>query len=456
MLTKHQLSFLLPVLLGTLCGSAGAASRLELLPAQAGDLAAPAALARSSRMSMAMAAPEGRRDAVAVSWAAGAQPLAKPVPFAGESREYYTEVSGAELAAGVAIRTSAAQAVVRVQPTGAASARGVKPIDPRAIGVRTAQGKDFNNGAGMDMLVDADRLAKAGHGFAQGTSAFRLHPSLGAGSFTLRADAPADAGARYLVNVVEPASTVALTLRTDAVHYLHGQELVIHADALEPAARAAMPGAALQRRTLDKMAAVLVSPAGRTFPLEFKRGRDGLLTARHQLNADENPAPGLWEVRAGAEAGSGNTAVKRTLRMGVAVAMPQARFDGNVNLIDQADKLVARFGVEVGAGGRYEVRALLYGMVNGAIAPVAVAHSAAWLEPGAGNIELAYDAALLAGVRGPYELRDLSLLDQSRVGLLHRQQRGLVIDEREALRTGLRVAQSAAGGTAAIPRKPAQ
>lgn len=95
-------------------------------------------------------------------------------------------------------------------------------------------------------------------------------------------------------------------------------------------------------------------------------------------------------------------------------------------------------------------------MVNGAMAPVAVAHSAAWLEPGAGNIELAHDAALLAGVRGPYELRDLSLLDQSRVGLLHRQQRGLVIDEREALRTGLRVAPSAAGGTAAIPRKPAQ
>ncbi|NHZ83210.1 DUF4785 family protein [Massilia sp. CCM 8695] len=449
--TKHQLSFLLPVLLGTLCGSAVAASRLELLPAQAGDLAAPAALARSSRLSMAtaIAAPEGRRDAVAVSWAAGAQPLAKPAPFVGESREYYTEVSAAELAAGVAIRTSAPQAVVRVHPTGAASARGVKAIDPRAIRVRTAQGKDFNNGTGMDMLVDADRLAKAGHGFAQGTSAFRLHPSLGAGSFTLRADAPAaDAGARYLVNVVEPASTVALTLRTDAVHYLHGQELVIHADALEPSA---LRGAA-QRRTLDKMAAVLVSPAGRTFPLEFKRGRDGMLTARHLLDADENPAPGLWEVRAAAEAGSGNATVKRSLRVGVAVAMPQARFDGNVNLIDQTDKLVARFGVEVGAGGRYEVRALLYGMVNGAMAPVAVAHSAAWLEPGAGNIELAYDAALLAGVRGPYELRDLSLLDQSRVGLLHRQQRGLVIDEREALRAGLR----AVAATPAIARKQTQ
>lgn len=136
--------------------------------------------------------------------------------------------------------------------------------------------------------------------------------------------------------------------------------------------------------------------------------------------------------------------------------MPQARLDGNVNLLDRADQLVARFGVEVGAAGRYEVRALLYGMVGGAMAPVAVAHSAAWLEPGAGTIELAYDAALLAGVRGPYELRDLSLLDQSRVGLLHRQQRGLVIDEREVARTGLRVAQGANAAAAAIPRKPLQ
>ncbi|MCE3607526.1 DUF4785 family protein [Massilia sp. P8910] len=454
MSTKHQLSFLLPVLLGTFCASAGAASRLELLPAQAGDLAAPAALARSSRLSMAIAAPEGRRDAVAVSWAAGTQPLAKSVPFVGESREYYTEISAAELAAGVAIRTSAPQAVIRVQPTAAASARGVKPIDPRAIRVRTAQGKDFNNGAGMDMLVDAERLAKAGHGFAQGTSAFRLHPSLGAGSFTLRADAPAaDAGARYLVNVAEPASAVALTLRAEAAEYLHGQELVIHADALEPAALRGTAG--MQRRSVDKMAAVLVSPAGRTFPLEFKRGRGGLLSARHRIDADENPAPGLWEVRAAAEAGSGGLAVKRNLRLGVAVAMPQARFDGNVSLIDQTDKLVARFGVEVGAGGRYEVRALLYGMVNGAMAPVAVAQSAAWLEPGAGSIELAYDAALLAGVRGPYEVRDLSLLDQSRVGLLHRQQRGLVIDEREVVRAGVRVAQGASAA-AAIPRKQNQ
>ena len=61
----------------------------------------------------------------------------------------------------------------------------------------------------------------------------------------------------------------------------------------------------------------------------------------------------------------------------------------------------------------------------------AVAHSAAYLAAGHGALELAFDRELVAasGLRAPFEVRDLRLIDQGNMGLLHRQARGLVISE---------------------------
>ena len=55
---------------------------------------------------------------------------------------------------------------------------------------------------------------------------------------------------------------------------------------------------------------------------------------------------------------------------------------------------------------------------------------------------LRYDASLLGAATGPFELRDLNLLDQGRMGVLQRQQRALSIDERDLARTGAHAASA--------------
>ena len=74
--------------------------------------------------------------------------------------------------------------------------------------------------------------------------------------------------------------------------------------------------------------------------------------------------------------------------------------------------------------------------------PLAMAHVAQWMEPGAQSLVLRYDEALLAGATGPFELRDLNLIDQGRMGILQRQQQAVTIDERDIVRTGAQAASA--------------
>ncbi|MES2317352.1 MAG: DUF4785 domain-containing protein [Pseudomonadota bacterium] len=421
--------------------AAGAAAAPRFLPGQAGDLvpqkiAAPGAALKSA------GAPGLSREAVGMSWAAQGSVTTAVQSFIGQSREYYAEVSAEELAVGVAIHTTAPRALVRLQALGA---RGKQAIHPQALVISDAGGRAFAAGSGMDMLVTADKLSKAELPFAEGTSAFRLHPDLGTGTFKLRA-ADAQAGERYMVNVVEPGSRFALTMQTDAPSYLHGQQLSVLPELQE------QDGAVVnQRHVFRRLDGVVVSPAGRSFPVSFKVDKDGRLRARLPLDADEAPAPGLWEVQASGDAMVKGQTVKRSLRVAFGVAMPVARLDGSASVVNEPGSVGVRLGVEVAAAGRYETRALLYGTVGGALKPLAVAHAAHWLEPGSQALVLRYDAALLAGASGPYELRDLTLLDQGRMGVLQRQRRGVSIDERDLARTG---AQMATAKPAERPKLP--
>ena len=101
---------------------------------------------------------------------------------------------------------------------------------------------------------------------------------------------------------------------------------------------------------------------------------------------------------------------------------------GRADLVE-GDGLVVRLGLETAAAGRYEVRGTLFGTgADGALVPVAVAHSAAPMASGRGELELAFPADLLTGVSAPFEVRDLQLTDQTRMGVLHRQAGALVVD----------------------------
>jgi hypothetical protein len=420
--------------------AAGADAAPRFLPAQAGDLV-PQRIVAPEVAQKSAGAPGLAREAVNMSWAAQGPISTAVQSFVGQSREYYTEVSADELGAGVAIHTTAPRALVRLQALGSSGGpRAQLAIHPQSLIVSDAGGRAFASGSGMDMLVTADKLNKADLPFAEGTSAFRLHPDLGAGTFTLRA-ADVSGSERYLVNVVEPGSSYVLAMQTDAPSYLHGQQLVVLPELQEH------DGTRISgRHALKRLDGVVVSPAGRSFPVSFKVDKDGRLRARLPLDANETPTPGLWEVQVAGDAMVKGKTVKRSLRVAFGVALPVARLDGNAAIVNEPGSVGVRLGVEVGAPGRYETRALLYGMVGGALRPLAVAHAAQWLEPGSQSLVLHYDAALLAGASGPYELRDLNLLDQGRMGVLQRQQRALSIDDSDVVRTG----------THAAPAKPAE
>ncbi len=417
-------------------GAAGAAQH-ALLAQQAGDLSARALVAPEATQKSAGASTL-RHESVTLSWAAeGAIDAAPPAPFVARSREYYIEATGAELSAGVAIPTSAPHALVRLQPLVSVGPREDAAIHPLSLVLRSPAGRDFDAGGGMEMLVSADKLAKADVPFAAGTSAFRIDPALGAGSFRLQAKGLQD-GDRYLINVVEPESALALTLRTDASLYLHGQQLLVLPDLVE--GDGALRG---QHHRLSRFDGFVTSPAGRRFPVDFRPGPDGLLQARLVLDADEAPSPGLWEVHGQGQAQVAGRTVIRSVRLAFPVAMPVARLSGAVAVQGGPTGLNLDFGVETGAAGRYEVRGLLYGTVAGELKPVGVAQAAAWLEPGRRDLTLNFAPALLDGAAAPFELRDLNLLDQGRMGVLHRQRRALVIEEGEIVRAPARPAGAA-------------
>ena len=397
--------------LAALCATALAA-HAELLPQRAGDLTpsalAPAAAAKAASVS---------HDPVSFSWSSRAA-VAAPQPFVATSREAYFTVTGAELAQGIALPVTAPRALVRLQPVGEASIRENEAIHPSALIIVDAKGRELAAGEGMEMLVSADKLARADIPFASGTSAFRLSAEVGSGPLRMRAQGLA-AQQRYLVNVVEPDSPLALTMQTAAPAYLQGQRVTVLAQLTHQ-------GIA----TPARIEAMLMSPAGRSYPLVFKADGAGRLAATVTPDATD-AAPGLWEVQANAQATVQGRDALRSARFAVPVALPTAQLTRSADLAGTGNALTVRLGVEAASAGRYEVRGVLYGAVKGSLQPLGVGNAAQWMEPGQAGIDLPFDAALLAASTGPYELRDLQLLDQGRLAVLQRQQLALTIDEAE-------------------------
>ncbi len=271
----------------------------------------------------------------------------------------------------------------------------------------------------MDQLARAEDLARADVSFAVGTSAFRLRRELGAGDLQLRA--PGLTGSqRYTMHVFDVASDLELTVRTSQSSYLHGQKLAITASLVRGAER-------IEARQVDGF---VTSPAGRAWPVTFRRVRAGVYRATLKLDAVEAPAPGLWEAHVSADAKVDGLGVLRNTRTAFACAVPSARLNGEVALTaGDGGSWVFALGVDTAAAGRYDVRGVLYGTAaDGALEPAGLAQSAAWLEAGAGVLELEISRQVLdGGLTAPFEVRDLRLTDQGRMGVLHQQARALVI-----------------------------
>lgn len=405
-------------------------TRLPLLMLGAVLFAAPAAAAAPAEPTARLSAPVagdlvGARltaDVPAVSAAIDRAPVAmswpidqatddlqsRPVAHRADSRAWWKRADAAALATGVPLPISQPGALLKLSPQDGAAlgVDALELVDPQG---RTYRGADV-----FKPLVEPTHLRDAGAEFAPGTAMFRLRPDLGVGAFVLRARVRGP----VLVHVLERDADAYLSLEPDS-------DIVLTGGRLHVRARLRDGQADLKARSIS---GELIGPDGESTRFALTRAADG--SWRADLPAPTRAArPGvLHTLQIHAE---GVTArgvpVRRTVTNAVAIAAPTARYTGTVAVEDAGDgRLQIHLPVEVSAASRFAASAVLHGTNRaGKLQPIGVGQAARWLEPGAGELVLEFDAATLkaAGLQGPYELRDLRLVDQGRLATVHRQAR---------------------------------
>lgn len=393
------------LLLALAVGSPAIAQNLQRLPlANADDLVASALVAAPNPGF------NTERESVQFAWKLDArQALQAPAPYVDDSRQFWVNVSAAQMRRGYAIDTTAPGAVIRISPG--------QDSDMTALALGDLQvqvaGKTLDSAQAVERAADAEQLRQAGAEFSAGTLAFRIRPELGAGRISLKA---ANAKGSYLLHVYEPDSALHLRLDTDRASAIAGGEVAVSAR-LYDGDRAIAAG---------RLGGLITAPDGRSVDLRFVEGADGSIVARAALPADAASQPGLWEVHTFATTKYGKARVLRDAKTAIAVAAPTARFAGEIGF-DTRRGVELTLPVQAASEGRYQASGVLYGTdANGQLQPIAAAQSAAWLEAGTSALALRFGPEVLnAALRAPYALRDLRLADQTRMGQLEHRATGI-------------------------------
>ncbi len=395
------------VALGLLCACTAGGSR-PLEAAQLGDLAPRALLVpQEDEVPHATLVPLVHTQAIP----ADAALVPRPRPHRAESREYWFAASGDELRSGIELPTTAEGAIVRLQPLDLES-RAAAGLDPTALVLVDAAGTEHGAIEGMALFASADQLRDADVGLAPGTTAFALAPALGHGAFVLRSAAQPVAP-RYLVHVAERTSELVLAVHGDHDAALWGDTIGVDVELDEAVAE------------LVGATGTVRDPWGHARELELERHGDAL---RGSFVVDEERPPrgALWTVEIDARVRTDDGLLaRRSGRTAFGYAVPSAGFVGELALEPGSrGGFEVTLPLEIAARGRYGASGVLWGRDGrGGLRPIALAQSAAWLEPGTDALTLVFDDAVIAqaGVVGPYELHDLRLVDQGRFAVLHRQ-----------------------------------
>lgn len=409
---KKTLLFSLVIL--TFSGALAMAGSVDFLAPDTGDLLPTAVIGDSGAKSL----PNVSMDAVSYCWAlkGDAQIDAHQPVFEASSREYRMLVKAEQLRSGLDLPTTAPGALIRLNPAGSARMGKTLSIDPKGIVLIDPTGRRFSDGQGMLSLADAEALKAADVPFAEGTSAFRLDPALGSGLFKLMVPEAADSEAGWVVNVLEKDSPVVFTARTDRQAYLQGQRL---------RASFALEGA----NGLESVRAEIHSPSGEAQRVRvLRRPGSTVFEVVAPLNRAEL-SEGLWEIHASVHGTSAEGEVIRDVHTAFAVSAPTASFLGRAE-ISMTEGLRIELPVEIGAPGRYAAQGVLFGTnAKGEMQPIGVCQSADYLATGSSSLSFVFDGAMLksSGLTAPYELRNLELKDQGRMGELYTQARALVI-----------------------------
>ncbi len=290
-------------------------------------------------------------------------------PHQSMSRSYHLEATAAELNTGVSLPTVSEGVYVHLSPMVEVESAALYAIDPLSLELQPAGPAKtvYDDGTGMQLLVDAAEMQAAGTPFPAGTSAFKVKPELGFGELRLRAPLLKASETRYRILVLERESTVTLGLMTEQDTYLAGQQL---------AAEALLQDGD-QQLAVEQLSGFLRAPDGETTKLETARTPSGTLELKLPLASSGAKSTGLWEIEIEVSGRLGKLAVRRNVHTAFACTVPTARLTGLATAQQVKDGgLTAGLGIEVAAAGRYELRSVLYGTsAAGELLPIVYAES---------------------------------------------------------------------------------
>jgi Domain of unknown function (DUF4785) len=358
------------------------------------------------------------RDTVQYSWNLDGEAVHSPAPFKMVSREYFVEVSAADMRGGVAINTSAPGSVIKLTPRSLKKSAALLNADDIIVRV----GGQLVPLASFSSLVDDSNkfsnLAKRGVAFAPGSLAFQVNEGLGATSFQL---AVKNAGDDYLVHVFEPASANAISLTTTRDAYLTGESVSIRASGVDAG-------------QIMELSGGIASPTGEITPLSFTRNTDSSFVGSAPLST--SAAGTLFEAFVVATMRDGNVQILRDAKVGFAVADATVRSlgvtRGGAGAGAGTDMQSFNVSLEVATAGRYSAEAVLYGLRDGKRQPIAMTQTGAWLETGNQNVNLRFDNLDLnaRGITGPFTLGHMVLKNQGTLQVVERRAE-VAITERE-------------------------
>ncbi|MGK7294525.1 MAG: DUF4785 domain-containing protein [Candidatus Wenzhouxiangella sp. M2_3B_020] len=331
-----------------------------------------------------------------------------------ESRQYWLDATGDELARGVELPLTARGAVVRVSPL---NPDGDVRINPSRVRL-AMKGKRLENAESLlRMVTDGQALNRQGMPVPPQTLAFKLDDAVPAGTLEFAIERlPSDA--QMVVHVFEPESDWVAELSLPRHNFFAGDELSFDFGLAAGEARV----------DVESIQAVVADPfADQTWQLDVDAGR-GRLSRKAPGERFVSGHEGLFEAYVYLETEKNGLTVRRDLKLPFSIAPPLARFDGRAQArLDGG--LALTVGVATAAAGRFQVNGQIFGTAaDGSLKPLAIAQAAATLAPGTGSLELKVDRSMLAasGLRAPFEVRNLELLDQGRMFMLERRARAFV------------------------------
>jgi len=338
------------------------------------------------------------------------------VPARVESRQYWVDATGSELAGGISLPLTSRGAIVRVSPL---EAGGDRSIDPASVRL-AINGERVDSARSMLLVTDGVALKRLGMSVPQRTIAFKLDRSIPPGELELWvARLPADQN--LVVHVFEPDSDWVAALELPRDTYLAG----------EPMAFDFALDNGKDKVRVDSVQAVLADPfADKTWALAIDKTR-GTLSRRAPSDRFVSGREGLFEAYLYLETVEHGLTVRRDLKLPVSIVPPLARFTGKT-MATLGEGLTLEVYVRTAVPGRFQVNGQIFGTASdGNLKPLAMAQSAAVIDGRAGSIELQVAADLLkaSGLNAPFEVRNLELLDQGRMFVLQRRQRGLLLED---------------------------